>query len=191
MKFSHDKSWDFLEETLNKNLTIVESWERILEFHAKFKKKKYWTKLSNLSIETEQSELTEWLESIQIDSPIPNEIVAFWIGITKLWDEENEKEVCTIYLIGAKTYEKDDIEWAVNCDFEPENKYFISDVLNFINDEIEEDEEDYSFLDWILPLSYCCLTFKEIINQKLDRSKFIQSFDMSVGFDDGDYISIT
>jgi hypothetical protein len=191
MKFSHDKSWDFLEKTLSQKLPITESWKRIIEYHSKVKKKKYWTKLSSLNLEKEQTELIGWLQSFQNQFPNPNKIVAFWIGITKLWDEENEKEFYTIYLNGSNTYDKDDMEWACNGGFEPENKYFMSDILNVVNFEIEDDIEDYSFLDWILPLSYCCLTFKEIINEKLDRSKFLQSFDMSVGFDDGDYLNIT
>lgn len=185
MKFSHDKSWDFLETLLKNDTSTDDSWRKIIDFHKAFKQKEFWENLSNIEIEKEQKELVEWIEDLQIESPIPDDIISFWIGIIKLWDEENEKEVCGIYLVGAKNYNKEDIEWAVDYTYEPENKYFASDVLSSINENIEDDD-DFSFLDWILPLSYCCLTFQEIFkNRKLNNSCYV-----SVGFDGGDFLNL-
>jgi len=48
-----------------------------------------------LDIEAEQEEIVAWLQKLVNENPIPNSIVAFWIGIAKYAD--NGKEIPTIY----------------------------------------------------------------------------------------------
>jgi len=114
---------------------------------------------------------------------------ALWIGIVKLVD--NNKEVYAIYLTGSDSYDEDDIDWSTEPVYEPENRYVIVGVLNEIDEIIVNDNDgDYSFLDWILPLAYCALTFDDIISTKLNKKLFLNSkakLFVSLGHDSGDY----
>ena len=191
MNFQHDKSWEIFETVFDLKLPINESWNRIIDFHEQISSKSYWTKLRQLDFLEEQNNIKEWLESIVTNSPIPDNIVALWIGITKIID--NNKEVYVIYLVGSDSYNKDDIDWATDATYEPENRYGILEVLNKIDKTIKKDE-NYSFLDWILPISYCAFTIDEIIRTKLNRKLFLKSKSklfVTTGHDSGDYKELT
>ena len=144
-------------------------------------------------METEQLEIKEWFEQLVSDNPLPEKVISIWIGISKLLDG-NDNEVNTIYVTGADSYDKDDIEWATEPTYEPENKYGGLDILNQIENIINKDSKNYSFLDWILPLAYCSLTIDEIIRTKLDPSIFLKSQKMlfvTTGHDSGDYMNLS
>ncbi len=189
MKFQHDKSWDNFESVFNLRLPIKDAWNKIIDFHEQTVPNSYWTSLRLLDIEAEQVEIKEWLEQLVTKSPIPDTVVALWLGITKLL--EDEKEVYVIYLIGADSYEEEDIEWAMEPTYDPENKYGIPGVLNQIGEiTISGDKDDYEFLDWILPIAYCALTLDEIIRTKLNKNLFLKSrpkLFVTTGHDSGDY----
>jgi len=189
MKFEHDKSWDNFETVFNSRLPIKNAWNKIIDFHEQTSPNSYWSSLRNLDVESEQKDIKEWLEQLVTHSPVPNSVVALWLGITKFL--ENSKEVYVIYLIGSDAYNNNDIDWATEPTYEPENKYGILGVLNQIDSIIKTgDKDDYSFLDWILPLAYCALTIDEIIRTKLEKKLFLKSRNklfVSTGHDDGDY----
>src|SRR5690606_38716213 len=95
-----------------------------------------------------------------------------------------------LYLHGANQYDKEDIEWATEPNYEPdlERKYFIPEGLNELNNLIEGDE-DYSFLDWILPLAYSSIILENLITNKIDKTilKNIDKLGVTTGFDSGDF----
>lgn len=189
MKFVHSKSWDNFETIFDSKLPIEQSWAKIISFHENVAPKPYWGKLKQLDIKSEQLDIQNWLEQLVTDSPIPENILALWIGIVKLVD--NNKEVNAIYLTGSGSYDEDDIDWATEPMYEPENRYVIVRVLNEIDEVIVNDNDgDYSFLDWILPLAYCAMTFDDIIRTKLNKKLFLNSnakLFVSLGHDSGDY----
>jgi hypothetical protein len=192
MEFQHDKSWDCLASIFASKLSAKDAWIRFIDFHEQTVPKSYWTFLKQLDIDGEQKEITQWLQKLVTDSPIPNNVVALWIGILKFAD--NEKEIPAIYLAGANTYDKDDIDWACNPTYLPENRYAQLELLQQIDDIAGKDEANYEFLDWILPLAYCTLMFDEIIRTKLDKKLVLKNKDnlfMAVGHDSGDYMDLT
>jgi len=195
MNYSEDKSWEHFESVFNAKLPIKEAWGRIIDFHEQLKPKKYWADLRQLEVEPEQEEIKEWMEDIVALSPIPKNIVALWVGITKIYDEEDKKEFYAIYLSGAKSYDQDYIDWTAKPTYKPDENYGILDVLNHMDEIIRKDKEDYSFLDWILPLAYCALTIDEIIRTKrLNKKHFLQACPklfVTTGFDDGDFVNLT
>lgn len=154
--------------------------------------KQYWTPFRKLDIEAEQAEIVNWLEQLISHSPIPDNIIAFWIGILKFADDD--KEIPTIYFSGADNYDKDDIDWASDPAYFPENRYAQPGVLQQIDNIARTDEENYEFFDWILPLAYCAFTFDEIFRTKIDKRLFLKSKSeifVAVGHDSGDYIDLT
>lgn len=192
MSFEHNNSWDNFEKVVNSEPPIKDGWNQIIDFHKNLKEKSYWTHLKTLDLETEQEEIKDWLESLVTEEPFDKNIVAFWIGINKFMDN-SEKEIYAIYLVGCESYDKEDIEWATEPTYLPENRYFISGILNEIDKKIKADADDYSILDWILPLAYSSLTFTDLINNKLDSSKFLKYQDkifVTTGHDGGDYLSL-
>jgi hypothetical protein len=119
-------------------------------------------------------------------------LVAIWLGIFKFADGKNE--IPAMYLAGADTYDKDDIEWACHPTYLPDNRYVQSGVLQQIYDIARTDKENYEFLDWILPVAYCTFTFDEIIRTKLNKKLFITSktrLFAATGHDSGDYMDLS
>ena len=192
MIFQHDKSWDILIEIVTSKLTAKVAWEKFIGFHEQAVPNPYWNTLRQLDISGEQAELVEWLQQLVIDEPIPNSVVAIWIGILKFAD--NEKEIPAICLIGADTYDQDDIEWASDPTYLPANRYAQLPILQQIDDTARTDKENYEFLDWILPLAYCTFTLDEIVRTKLEKPLLLKNntrLFAAVGYDGGDYMDLT
>jgi|GEM_PF-2589910 len=196
MTYDHTESWQKLQELLAAKLPIAEAWKSIIDFHAAIKPKPYWETIRHLKVEDEQKDIIGWMEQILSDSPLHKSILALWIGLSRIWDEESEKEYYAIYLQGADKYDPEDIDWADEPRYDPENNYGLVGILTEVNDLIKEDEQaDYEFLDAVLPLCYCALSFDEIIrNKQLDPSLFSrarQGLYITVGFEEGHHVDIS
>jgi hypothetical protein len=192
MEFQHDKSWDSLTTIFASKLTAKDAWNKFIDFHEQTTPKPYWTALRQLDIDKEQADIVEWLQHLVTTSPLPDSVVALWVGILKFAD--NDKEIPAIYLAGADNYDKDDIDWACDPIYFPENRYAQPPLLQQIDDIAKTDEDNYEFLDWILPLAYCALTLDEIIRTKLNKKLFLTSKDklfVATGHDSGDYLDIS
>ena len=192
MDFQHEQSWDGLKTILALKTNAKDAWSKFIDFHEQVVPKTYWTSLRKLDIEAEQAEIVDWLTELVEHNAVPKSIVAFWIGIVKFADDD--KEIPTIYFSGADTYEKDDIDWACDPTYLPENRYAQPEVLQQIDDIARTDQENYEFFDWILPLSYCAFTFDEIFRTKIDGQTFLKGKSelfVAVGHDSGDYIDLT
>lgn len=192
MNFEHSNSWDNFEKVVKSGTSIKDGWDQIIDFHKNIKEKNYWIDLKKLHLQAEQKEIKDWLESTVTEEPFDKNIVSFWIGINKFLDDA-ENEVYAIYLAGCESYDKEDAEWATEPTYLPESRYFISEVLNEIDKRIKEDKEDYSILDWILPLAYASLTLNDLIKNRLDISKFLKHRDkifVTTGHDGGDYMNL-
>ena len=193
MEFQHDKSWDTFEEILETKTSARQAWTKFIEFHERSHPKPYWTKLKDIEIEEEQTNIVNWLHALVTKKPIPKKIVAIWIGLLKLADK-NENEIPTIYIGGADNYDNDDGDWACDLKYLPDNRYAQPGLLQEIDLIAKTDDDSYEFLDWILPLAYCAFTFDEVIRTKLDKSLFIKHQEkifITIGHDSGDYIALT
>lgn len=192
MEFSYDNSWDSLTTLSAAKLSAKEAWIKFIDFHEDTIPKPYWSELKQLDLESDQTEIVAWLEQLFSASPMPESVGAIWIGILKY--EEDDKEIQAIHLIGADDYEKDDNEWACDPTYLPENRYFVPKVLQQIDEISQTDEDNYSFLDWILPLAYCTFMFDEIIRTKLNKTLFSTNkhqINVVTGHDSGDFIEIS
>ncbi len=192
MEFKHDKSWENLKSIYDLKLTAKEAWNKFIEFHEQTNPKTYWTDLKNIDIEAEQIELKQWLEKLIENNPLPKETVALWVGLLKL--EDNEMEVPTIYLVGADTYDAEDIDWACEPTYLPENRYGQPALLKEIDEIAKTDENNYEFLDWILPLAYSTFTIDELVRTKLNKTIFLKhhsNINVAVGHDSGDYMNLS
>jgi hypothetical protein len=193
MKFDYSKSWDKLEEVFSSKLTVNEKWNQIIDFHETLFPNTNWAALRQINITAESNEIKEWLEKLVTEEQFNAETLAFWIGLTRFSDEETEKEFYVVYLIGSKKYGINDIQWATDPCYIPEKRYFSLDFLNKIDNIILEDQ-DYSFLDWILPISAGSFVLDDSIKCKLDLDKFLKykkKMFVAFGFDDGDYLPLT
>ncbi len=194
MKFNHDSSWDNFEEVFSTRPTFKTGWNKIIDYHENIVKKPYWSELRNMNFETEVTEMKEWIEGVLTNSPITKDTIALWIGLIKTLDN-SEKETYALYLVGSNTFDKSDIEWATEPMYLPENRYAIFETLNRIEELIKNNgDEDFYFLDWILPLSFSALLIDEYIRTNLNKSLFLtysNEINIAVGFDSGDYYNLT
>ena len=191
--YSHENSWNYLEELISLKLPIQESWKRIIEFHRDVVHKECWQSLLEFDLIAEQVELKNGLEYFVTDAPIPENIIALWIGIFLANIDGNE--YYAIYLSGSENFDKGNVDWAIDPAYNPENNYGIPEVLNEIRTIIKaKNTDNFDFLDWILPISYCALTIDEIVRNMIDKSIFLKSKDelsVTLGYDNGDFINLT
>lgn len=192
MDFQHDKTWESLTTIIASKLTAEDAWNKFIDYHEKVVPKPYWNTLRQLEINGEQVELVQWLQELLTNNPMPDTVVAIWFGILKVAD--NNKEIPTIYLIGADTYDKNDSDWASDPSYLPDNRYAQPHILQQIDNIARTDEENYEFFDWILPLAYSTFTLDEIIRTKLDKQLFLAGkgkLFAAAGHDNGDYMELT
>ena len=112
----------------------------------------------------------EWIERINQAENISEDLSAFNFGLFQ--DEENY----TIYLIGAKSFDESNDDWAIKEDFVPREKYF---KLELENKNWQEAE----------------LVVIELLNKFKQTKNFDKSFlanakYITVGFDDGELTRI-
>ena len=192
MKFQHDQSWDSLTKIFSSKMTAKEAWNKFIDFHEQTTPKPYWTALRNLTIEKEQADIVEWLHHLVTSSPLPEKVVSLWVGILKFADDD--KEIPTIYLAGADSYNEENMNWACDPIYLPEDSYAQPPLLQQIDEIAKTDKENYEFLDWILPLAYCTLTLDDIIRTKLNKKLFLinkEKLFVATGHDSGDYLNIS
>lgn len=193
MEFQHDKSWEALTTILNLKISARQAWTKFIEFHEENYPKPYWTGLKEINIEEEQTDIINWLSNIVTQKPIPKQVLAIWVGLIKLLDD-NESEIPTIYFGGGDNYDKNDSNWACDLTYLPDNRYAQPGLLLDIDAIAKAVKDDYQFLDWILPLAYLAFTFDEIVRTKLDKRVFLKhkhKVFVTVGYDNGDYIDLT
>jgi hypothetical protein len=189
MDFEYDKSWDSLTTVLEFKMTAKDAWMKFLELHEEMVQKSYWTDLKQIDVEAEQVHIVSWVTGMVTKEPIPKNIVALWIGVFK-----NQNEIPTIYFGGADKYNKDDSDWRCDLNYLPKNRYAQPGLLQEIDVISKTDEENYEFLDWILPVAYCAFTFDEIVRTKLDKNLFLKHKDklfIAIGHDSGDFVDVT
>lgn len=194
MPFSYDQSWDNFETVLQAQLPIREAWSRIIDFHEQQSPKPYWEAMRQLPLEEEQADLKTWMEQMLAEAPLPEEVVALWIGIFKNYDQKEETEEYVLYLTGSKRFDAEDTEWAAEPSYLPDNRYGVPDVLNELHALYQKDEKDGSFLDWMLPLAYCSLQFDAISRSRLKKELFLvhtPTLQLATGHDSGDYKLLT
>jgi len=108
-------------------------------------------------------------------------------------DEDTEQEFYATYITGCDTYDSEDIEWATEPVYVPEERYFISEVYNNIEKLIPAKDEDHSFLDWLLPLAYYTLQLNDITRNNLNTGYLLKhqaKLFVACGHDGGDYINL-
>lgn len=188
----HEAAWLNLEAILKEELPIKTAWQKLIDYHADANPKQYWSLIKTLDVGTEQEKINEWFEHTITNIPLTKNIIALWIGITKLWDDDNDREFYAIYITGSDSYNTVDVDWAVQPLYDPEEKYIVLNVLNTIDEILKTDEDDYGFNDWIVPIAYCSLTISDIIRTKLDKITFknLKNLFVSFGYDGGDFIAI-
>lgn len=110
----------------------------------------------------------EWLENSNEIENVDNLIIGFNFGLI---ETTNGFEM---YLIGSKSFEVDDEDWATNVDFEPKQKYFQ------FGKEFSADK------DWqdILKISEKLIR-NYVDSEKFKTSLFANAKGITTGFDDG------
>jgi hypothetical protein len=111
----------------------------------------------------------DWLAQICTTEKPDKSIVAYNFG---LFETSNGY---TAYLIGSKTYDPEETDWATEVDFAPTLKYYELPSLNFKHLQFDVAQSN----------------IKQMIKEFMKSSIYKQSFFMhakaiTIGFDDGD-----
>ncbi len=190
MEFQHDESWEAMASILESKIAIRDAWNKFIDFHEKQAAKPYWLQLRRMDIEAEQSDIVEWLRHLLTNYPLPESVIALWIGIFRT----AEGAIPTIYLSGAEDYSAGDSEWACDPLYAPNGSYAQPKVLRDMDAIFRTDQENYVFFDWIFPLAYCAFTFDDVFRTKIDKKFLLKSKSemfVTVGHDSGDYIELS
>lgn len=151
-----------------------------------------------IDIEKTKSHFTNWLLTTIDKSPIPQNIISLYFGLTTLSDKETERTA--IYLAGSTIAPEEDEEWACEIEYAPQNSYlFLSefakiDELKKENKEINGEYEVLAFVGMTNLLIQNAL--KDIAKELLTtRQKLFGLFNkttqreklyVGAGFDSGD-----
>lgn len=111
----------------------------------------------------------EWMSRIAKSNRPSTDIIAFNFG---LFETGNG---FTVYLIGSRSFDKEDDDWATEIDFEPKEKYF------------EIDPNETRGLDWNEVREKVKTLLSEFVSSDLFRDSILkQSKHITIGFDDGE-----
>lgn len=83
-----------------------------------------------------RTKIEHWIKTINKETGCPTDVIALNFG---LFESVNGYG---IYLIGSKSYDENDDDWACDIDFEPQNKYLMlthDDVQNMDWKEIQHE----------------------------------------------------
>lgn len=198
MSFQYDTSRDFLESVLASRPGLLEGWHRIIDFYEQQAARPYWSDFRNLDITAEREAILAWWHGMLREEPLPESVVAFWLGLFKFMEETSNEESYSLYLVGCEHYHPDQMDWTADPVYEPEGRYFIPARLNRLGALLRQHEidhhDDYCLLDWILPLAWCALILDDLIRHHLDKTLLLRSRSrlfVQIGFDDGDYLYLS
>lgn len=122
---------------------------------------------------TFKDQFNDWITRLTRNEKPMADILAFNFG---LFETENGY---TIYVIGSKTFDEEDPDWAKEVDFEPKDKYL----------EISPDET--KGLEWNEILEKAKVTIEQfVLSDKFDNSLMKDAKAITTGFDDGDLLRI-
>lgn len=117
---------------------------------------------------TVEQRFSEWIDNINQEEIVDSSIIGFNFGLFETTDGYK------MYLIGSKTFDKDDEDWATNVDFEPKQKYFK------LGEEFSRDK------DWQDVLKFSEKLVTNYVNSKyFQKSIFVKAYGITTGFDDG------
>lgn len=124
----------------------------------------------NMTIE---QRFSEWMELINENEEIDNSIVGFNFGLFETSDGFE------MYLIGSRTFDLENEDWATKVDFEPKQKYF------HFGKEVSADMNWSEFLQFVESL------VSNYINSKnFESSILADAIGITTGFDDGNLVLI-
>ena len=120
-----------------------------------------------------EEKIEYWLDQMNVEtSYLPADIVAFNFG---LFETENGYG---IYLIGSKSYDEQDDDWACDIDFEPKNKYLIFD------------SENIKTLNWEEFHNEAKSIISKYLSANINQLPLFQGKIITIGFDEGDLVKI-
>lgn len=189
------KFWEFYNNSLGQNNSLNNNWLQILDELSKDFPAELLNKFKTYDLEKERESVFDWLNETINKEPFDKNICSFWFGLEKFTTQDKpDDEFYCFYLVGCEEYDKDDIEWATDPVYLPENRYYSSSQFNEIYETIKKDEESFEILDWILPVAYFTYVLNDLIKSKWLNPLFLthkKKIHISSGHDSGDYVNLS
>lgn len=114
-----------------------------------------------------RTKIEHWIKTINKETGCPTDVIALNFG---LFESVNGYG---IYLIGSKSYDENDDDWACDIDFEPPNKY-----LMLTHDDVQN-------MDWKEIQHEVTNIISKYISDKRNNISLFQNKIITIGFDDG------
>lgn len=114
-----------------------------------------------------RTKIEHWIKTINEETGCPTDVIALNFG---LFESVNGYG---IYLIGSKSYDENDDDWACDIDFEPQNKY-----LMLTHDNVQN-------MDWKEIQHEVTNIISKYISDKRNNISLFQNKIITIGFDDG------
>jgi hypothetical protein len=190
-KFNNEQSWDDFEQIVSEQLPATLAWSKMIDLLEAVKPKPFWPALRKIDIEAGRNAVKEWVEQTFIEDGISDDTHCFWVGIAEYVDK-NDTKLYGLSIIGYDVEDPDDLD-GDEPTFSPEENLIILDDLVDIEQAVDHDD-DYAFLDWLLPIAYSAFVLDDLIRTDLDKQnilRFNDSIAMAVGYNGGDYMKLS
>lgn len=114
-----------------------------------------------------RTKIEHWIKTINKETGYPTDVIALNFS---LFESVNGYG---IYLIGSKSYDENNDDWACDIDFEPQNKY-----LMLTHDDVQN-------MDWKEIQHEVTNIISKYISDKRNNISLFQNKIITIGFDDG------
>ena len=181
--------WKKFDSLLNSEISPNEKFRELYTFISQHSEQELPIENLQVDIEIENIEMIQWLQEIFTSVKIPNEIKAIWIGILQYLDEDNIEKYGS-YFGGSVQFDSNDIDWASDLNYLPEDRYFSIECINTIMSSLDNECDDYFIWDWIIPIAITSFIYQEIFKKlgEIHNTSFrYTDYNIACGYDSGDW----
>ena len=189
MSISFNKTLETVYKCLQQDNTISADIETVISVNESQVPHNDWQRFRKLPYD-DLTEMREWLENVLTNEPPDIELAGLWFGLFNPV-YENDEAVADIYICGGTEYDEDNMDWACDPEYAPDEGYAHSEILKSIYQIAYTSKESLgNDAEYPMCLSYGAFAIKRLLNE-INPELLIKGdkdIGLAVGFDDGDYI---
>lgn len=191
MTFDLSDAYEAIESIITTSANVEAGWEKLLDYCNRLHASPCWAEWRTVNIEPDLKALAKWMDALFLKESPPSSVKGLWFGLF----ESTQPPAYCMYISGSDEFDPKDktAEWAANKDWEPENRYFFSKILDHIFHKLHTIEKNVAEIGmYVLCLGYSSLAVKSMCRTHKALQVWLEQSGrgVAVGFDDGDAVLV-